>query len=111
VKDSGRIEPSYPHIHPPKTVARRMEKEGQANRLDHLTAKEELIMPLTRSFRETVRARAHRDIKFRQALLGETIQALLDGNLEEGVRRCARASTPRSVSKNSARRSADRPRA
>ena len=41
-------------------------------------------MPLTRSFRETVRARARRDIKFRQALLGEAMQALLDGNLEEG---------------------------
>ena len=41
-------------------------------------------MPLTRSFRETVQARARRDIKFRQALLGEAMQALLDGNLEEG---------------------------
>jgi DNA-binding phage protein len=41
-------------------------------------------VPLTRSFRETVRARAHRDIEFRQALLGEAMQALLDGNLEEG---------------------------
>src|SRR5260370_29866360 len=41
-------------------------------------------MPLTRSFRETVRARARRDVKFRQALLGEAMQALLDGSLEEG---------------------------
>jgi hypothetical protein len=41
-------------------------------------------MPLTRSFRETVQARARRDVKFRQALLGEAMQALLDGNLEEG---------------------------
>ena len=41
-------------------------------------------MPLTRSFRETVRARAGRDVKFRQALLGEAIRALLDGNLEGG---------------------------
>ena len=40
-------------------------------------------MPLTRSFRETVQARAQRDVKFRQAL-GEAMQALLDGNLEEG---------------------------
>jgi DNA-binding phage protein len=51
-------------------------------------------MPLTRSFRETVQARARRDIKFRQALLGEAMQALLDGNLEEGrsaLRSCINA--------------------
>jgi DNA-binding phage protein len=41
-------------------------------------------MPLTRSFRETVQARARRDVKLRQALLGEAMQMLLDGNLEEG---------------------------
>jgi hypothetical protein len=41
-------------------------------------------MPLTRSFRETVQARARRDVKFRQALLTEAMQALLDGDLEEG---------------------------
>ena len=33
-------------------------------------------MPVTRSFRETVQARAQRDVKFRQALLGEAMQAL-----------------------------------
>jgi DNA-binding phage protein len=48
------------------------------------TRKEELTMPLTRSFRETVQERARRDIKFRRALLGEAMQLLLDGNLEEG---------------------------
>jgi hypothetical protein len=51
-------------------------------------------MPLTRSFRETVQARARRDVKFRQALLGEAMQALLDGNLEEGraaLRSCVNA--------------------
>jgi hypothetical protein len=51
-------------------------------------------MPLTISFRETVRARAHRDIKFRQALLGEAMQVLLDGDLEEGraaLRSCINA--------------------
>src|SRR5258708_25546592 len=51
-------------------------------------------MPLTRSFRETVQARARRDVKFRQALLGEAMQALLDGNLEEGrsaLRSCINA--------------------
>ena len=51
-------------------------------------------MPLTRSFRETVQARARRDVKFRQALLTEAMQALLDGNLEEGraaLRSCIHA--------------------
>ena len=41
-------------------------------------------MPLTRSFRETVQARARRDVKFRQALLAEAMQALRDGDLEQG---------------------------
>jgi hypothetical protein len=41
-------------------------------------------VPLTKSFRETVQARARGDIKFRQALLGEATQALFDGDLEEG---------------------------
>ncbi len=52
------------------------------------------MMPLTRSFREMVQARARRDVKFRRALLGEAIQALLDGNLEEGrsaLRSCINA--------------------
>jgi DNA-binding phage protein len=51
-------------------------------------------MPLTRSFRETVQARARRDVRFRQALLAEAGQALLDGNLEEGLaalRSCIKA--------------------
>lgn len=53
-----------------------------------------MTMPLTKSFRETVRARARRDAKFRQALLGEAIQALLDSNLEDGrtaLRSCINA--------------------
>jgi hypothetical protein len=51
-------------------------------------------IPLTRSFRETVQARARRDVKFRQALLGEAMRLLLDGNLEEGrsaLRSCINA--------------------
>src|SRR6202045_5288198 len=51
-------------------------------------------MPLTRSFRETVQARARRDVKFRQALLREAMQALLDGDLGEGraaLRSCINA--------------------
>jgi DNA-binding phage protein len=51
-------------------------------------------MPLTKNFRETVQARARRDIKFRQALLAEAMQALLDGDVEEGraaLRSCINA--------------------
>jgi DNA-binding phage protein len=44
-----------------------------------------MIVPLTRNFRETVQARARRDVGFRQALLAEAGQALLDGNLGEGL--------------------------
>ena len=51
-------------------------------------------MPLTKTFRETVQARARRDVKFRRALLSEAMQALLDGDLEEGraaLRSCINA--------------------
>jgi len=51
-------------------------------------------MPLTRSFRETVQARARRDVKFRQALLAEAMQVLRDGDLEKGraaLRSCINA--------------------
>lgn len=41
-------------------------------------------MPLTRSFKETVKARAGRDSAFRNALLTEGIDALLDGDLDTG---------------------------
>jgi DNA-binding phage protein len=51
-------------------------------------------MPLTRSFRETVQARARRDVRFRQALLADAGQALLDGSLEDvcgALRACINA--------------------
>ncbi|HZC15336.1 MAG TPA: transcriptional regulator [Caulobacteraceae bacterium] len=41
-------------------------------------------MALTRSFRETVQARAQRDAAFREALLTEAIDALLAGDVETG---------------------------
>ena len=53
-----------------------------------------MIIPLTRSFCETVQARARRDVRFRQALLTEAMQVLLDGDLEEGrsaLRSCVNA--------------------
>lgn len=41
-------------------------------------------MPLTRSFKETVRARAASDPAFRTALLEESVAALLAGDVETG---------------------------
>ncbi len=41
-------------------------------------------MPLTRNFRDTVRARAERTPAFRRALFQEAVQALLQGDLDEG---------------------------
>jgi DNA-binding phage protein len=41
-------------------------------------------MPLTREFKETVKARAERDPAFRAALLSEAIELLLAGELETG---------------------------
>jgi DNA-binding phage protein len=43
-----------------------------------------MTMPLTRDFRETVRARAEREPQFREALLREAVQALLDGDAAGG---------------------------
>lgn len=41
-------------------------------------------MPLTREFKETVRARARRDGAFRQALLRDAAECLLAGDLATG---------------------------
>src|ERR1700749_395794 len=41
-------------------------------------------MALTRDFKETIKARAERDAAFREALLTEAIEQLLDGNLKVG---------------------------
>lgn len=41
-------------------------------------------MPLTHDFKETIRARAQRDPKFRQALLREATECYLEGDLETG---------------------------
>jgi DNA-binding phage protein len=41
-------------------------------------------MALTRSFKETVQARAKRDPAFREALLTEGVAALLSGDLDTG---------------------------
>jgi DNA-binding phage protein len=41
-------------------------------------------MALTRDFKETVKARAERDVAFREALLTEAVELLLAGELETG---------------------------
>ncbi|OAH26883.1 helix-turn-helix domain-containing transcriptional regulator [Methylorubrum populi] len=41
-------------------------------------------MALTRSFKETVKARAERDAAFRDALLTEAVDQLLAGDIETG---------------------------
>jgi len=41
-------------------------------------------MPLTHDFKETIRARAQREPKFRQALLREAVASYLSGDLETG---------------------------
>ncbi len=41
-------------------------------------------MPLTRDFKETIRARVERDPKFRRALLREGVEAMLAGDVATG---------------------------
>ena len=41
-------------------------------------------MPLTHDFKETIRARARTDPKFRQALLREAVESYLNGDLDTG---------------------------
>ena len=41
-------------------------------------------MPLTHDFKETIRARAQREPKFRRALLREAVETYLNGDLETG---------------------------
>jgi len=41
-------------------------------------------MPLTRDFKETIRARAQRDRGFRQALLREAVECVINGDLATG---------------------------
>ena len=41
-------------------------------------------MPLTHDFKETIRARAQRDPDFRQALLREAIECVINGDLATG---------------------------
>src|SRR6202040_3853249 len=42
------------------------------------------IMPLTHDFKETIRAREQQDADFRQALLRESVECIINGDLETG---------------------------
>ena len=42
------------------------------------------MMPLTHDFNETIRARAQRDPDFRQALLREAVECVINGDLGTG---------------------------
>jgi DNA-binding phage protein len=41
-------------------------------------------MPLTHDFKETIRARAQRDSDFRQSLLREAVESIINGDLKTG---------------------------
>jgi DNA-binding phage protein len=41
-------------------------------------------MPLTHDFKETIRARAQRDTEFRQALLRDAVECIVNGDLTTG---------------------------
>ena len=41
-------------------------------------------MPLTRDFKETVQARVRSDPEFRRALLKESVESLLEGDVDTG---------------------------
>jgi len=41
-------------------------------------------MPLTKLFKETVKERAERDVEFRQALLTESLQCFIEGDVVTG---------------------------
>jgi putative addiction module killer protein len=60
---------------------------GSAGMLSHIQTKNEtgdLIMALTHLFKETIRARAQRDPDYRQALLREAVECVVNGDLATG---------------------------
>jgi hypothetical protein len=60
---------------------------GGARMLGGIQAKKETgdaIMPLTHDFKETIRARAQRDPKFRRALLCEAVECVINGDFPTG---------------------------
>src|ERR1039457_1648246 len=97
-----RIRPRLPHLlwqgwRPPCDSDWRRDEEaatsghcGSAGMLGRLQTKKETgdsIMPLTHDFKETIRARAQRDPDFRQALLREAVECVINGDLATGTAR------------------------
>ena len=58
-----------------------------------------LQMPLTRDFKETVQARVRSDPEFRRALLKESVESLLEGDVDTGKAVLRDLSTPPSGSR------------
>jgi putative addiction module killer protein len=54
------------------------------NRIIRSEKRDRLDMPLTRDFKETVKARAERDPEFRAALLTEAVEQMLSGDVDTG---------------------------
>ncbi len=65
-----------------RTTSRLRFAAGETTRSANATRHEN--MPLTRSFRDTVRERAQRDPAFREALFQQAIEALLNGETDDG---------------------------
>jgi hypothetical protein len=64
--------------------------------VDARTATRREPIGLTRDFKETVKARAERDVRFREALLTEAVELLITGEVEVGkavLRDCRLASS------------------
>jgi putative addiction module killer protein len=55
------------------------------DRLQGSATKRRAIVALTKSFKDTVRARAQRDPDFRLALIREAVEKLVDGDVESGL--------------------------
>ena len=51
-------------------------------------------MPLTKDFKETIKARAERDPEFRVGLFREAIEAMLSDDLETGILHAAQHNDP-----------------
>jgi putative addiction module killer protein len=73
---AGRHEEAPAGRHPPC--------KGQLGRLPAQEESGENTMPLTKDFRETIRARAQREPRFRKALLREAIELMLSGDEKMG---------------------------
>lgn len=61
-----------------------MTKSNLGNAFEDFTSGQQIAHATSRSFKETVQARAKKDRAFRAALLSEGVELLLHGDLETG---------------------------